>query len=198
LVSELILKGNNYARVIFDAIFAEFQVKIASEDEPEFWGFQSPHEWRRARFLQQNEGFYERLLEHFNVRFHTNEVDTKWHPMVASDAVPLDPIELLQIDIATRLISEDRTLLTLAKKNELVVKIFDQIDEVREAFGLEREAVEEVRRQRWRVSVEEEHGEGSLPLGTLVFEINAQGVIVARERQGARARAEAADGEVPF
>jgi hypothetical protein len=193
------LKGTNAPKIIFEAILAEFQVKIARESEPEFWGFQSHQDWYRGRLLQQNEGFYERLLEHL-VFDHGSEVEPKRHS-VPSDAASVDPIELLKMDMARKLINQDRTLLTPAKKNELIIKIIEQLAEVREVFFREVNAARQVIHRDW--NIQEEQEEGPVPLAGLIFEINREGVVVARERRGVReAEAErrraALDDEIPF
>jgi hypothetical protein len=206
-VTELTLKGSNRPDVIFDAIFQEFKIKIVTEREPEFWGFQTREEWREARSRGQRESLYRELRKYLDGR--PNDIETDAKAYSEREGAPSVTVGLIKAQVAKQLVAEDPTLLDPAKGDELTTKVLARVAEIRKAFAWDDEDYRYARQYNpslnGRLEAEEDVEDGPLPAGAYIFTVDLRGVIVARERPGIREAtgkprdgAGGMDDEIPF
>jgi hypothetical protein len=101
-----------------------------------------------------------------------------------------------------------RPLLDPVKKNDLITKILDDIEKMREAFACDERFAGEMnyidQNDRMRTIAMEDDEEGPLPVG-LIFKVDGRGLVVAerwpdgREAEANRQRAKlGTNDEIPF
>src|SRR4029453_17168357 len=108
LVSEFTSYGMNAPRWILQAIGEQFDVRILSEHEPEFWGYETKEEWEAdwaAIAKKSEQDFYNEV-----VKFVRGE---------AHDIRPRT-IGMTKAEIANRLIAESPDLLAEDKRPDLI------------------------------------------------------------------------------
>jgi hypothetical protein len=183
LVEKIAVWGNNDAEWLFAVITFKYSVKIISEFEPQYWGFDSEDEWHIAVWVDDLSDSYSMLIGPPPTQISELSAMEDIHRRVTM-------LQILRHQIAARLIDADPSLREVENKHKLLRAAAVEYHYLRQAIALEEPADGAKMAHRascaWKDYLSEEDLEEG-PSKRFRYEQNGAGQIVAVEQPDPRA-----------